>query len=177
MRAYGVKIVAWRSLPDDEVVDSVTVMEEFDNRCWLSALIELDSADELLVLLHLPSGSDGDAEFCVDDVLDDDELVELLLELAIMKKKGAFVSNSWPRGIWQSAYVPSSTHFVLELALAIPLLLFLDARFDARAEMRRFKSSRNSDFNGDTCILMCENGHCREAAHANVCLHGTSLDQ
>lgn len=65
------------SLPDDEVVDSVTVMDEFDNRCWLSALIELGSADELL-LLHLPSDN-GDEEFCVDDVvLDDDELVKLL---------------------------------------------------------------------------------------------------
>lgn len=79
-------MVAWRSLPDDEVVDSVTVMDEFDNRCWLSALIELDSADELLVLLHLPSGNDGDAEFCVDDVLDDDELVELLVGLVIIGK-------------------------------------------------------------------------------------------
>lgn len=38
------------------------------------------------------------------------------------------------------------------LVLPLELLLFRVARFVARAEIRRFKSSRNNDFNGDTCV-------------------------
>lgn len=74
-------------LPDDEVVDSVTVIDEFVSKCWLIALIELDSVDELL-LLHFPSDNDGDDGLCVDeDVLDDDELVELLQLFKQMKER------------------------------------------------------------------------------------------
>lgn len=83
-------LVLFMSLPDVEVVDSVTVSDEFDNKCWLIAFIELDSAVELvLLLLHLPRANDGEDEFCVDDdVLDDDELVELFeLHMKEMPKK------------------------------------------------------------------------------------------
>lgn len=42
---------------------------------------------------------------------------------------------------------------LLLLLLLFALLLFRVARFVARAEIRLFKSSRNRDFNGDTCFI------------------------
>lgn len=39
---------------------------------------------------------------------------------------------------------------VAAAAAAAAAALFRVARFDARADIRRFKSSRNSDFSGDT---------------------------
>lgn len=44
---------------------------------------------------------------------------------------------------------------VLSLLFPLALLLFRDARLLARADIRLFKSSRSSDFKGDTYTNMC----------------------
>lgn len=112
--------------PDVVVVDSVvTVIELLDNKCWLIAFIVFAMDDALLPILL--NDIDDDV-FWVEAVLDAVELFALLL------------------------FVP-----LLVLSLLFPLallLLFRDARLLARADIRRFKSSRNSDFKGDTCRMI-----------------------
>lgn len=105
-------------------VDSVvTVIDELDNKCWLIALIVFVMEDALLPILL----NDIDDVFCVEALLELD-VVELLPLLI---------------------FVP----FSLLAPFALLLLLFRDARLLARAEIRRFKSSRRSDFSGDTYKL------------------------
>lgn len=103
--------------PDEVDVDSVvTVIDEFDNKCWLMALIVFVMEDALLPILL----NDIDDVFCVEAGLELD-VAELL---------------------------PLLEPFSLLVPLA--LLLFREARLLARADIRRFKSSRRRDFNGDT---------------------------
>lgn len=109
-------------IPADVVVDSVvTVIDEFDNKCWLIALIVFVSEDALLPILL----NDIDDGFWLGAVLELD-IVELFAMLLLKP--------------------------LLALSLFSPLALLLlrDARLLARADIRRFKSSRRSDFNGDT---------------------------
>lgn len=115
--------------PDDVVDDSVvTVIDEFDSKCWLIAFIVFAIDVELLPILL---NDIDDDEFWAEAVLKFDalELFALLLFVPLL----AF-----------------SLLFPLALLLLLLLLLFRDARLLARADIRRFKSSRNNDFNGDT---------------------------
>lgn len=95
----------------------VTVIDEFDNKCWLIALIVFVIEFALLPILL----NDSDDAFGVAAVL-----VELFVVLLL---------------------VPLLAH---SLFGPFTLLLFRDARLLARADIRRFKSSRRRDFNGDT---------------------------
>lgn len=110
-------------IPDDVVVDSVvTVIDEFDNKCWLIALIVFVMEDALLPILL----NDIDDGFCVEA-----ELAFGVVELFAVL-----------------IFVPL---LALSLFSPLALLLFRDARLLARADIRRFKSSRRSDLSGDTC--------------------------
>lgn len=116
------KQFAWIYSPDVVVVDSVvTVIDELDSKCWLIAFIVFAMDDALLPILL--NDIDDDDVFWVEAVLDVVELFALLLFGPLL---------------------------VLSLLFPLALLLFRDARLLARADIRRFKSSRNSDFKGET---------------------------
>lgn len=108
------------------VVDSVvTVIDEFDNKCWLIALIVFVMEDALLPILL----NDIDDGFCVVGAVLELDVVELFAVLLV---------------------VPLLTLSLFGPLALLLLLLLRDARLLARADIRRFKSSRSNDFNGDT---------------------------